>query len=155
MTKTEQTADRSAAYDGFTDEERGAMKERARELKASARRGSRAEKAAQDEAAVIAKIAEMEEGDRGLAERIHALVKENAPELAPKLWYGMPAYARDGKVVCFFQDAKKFKSRYATLGFSDQAHLDEGVLWPTTYALKELTARGETAIAELVRRAAG
>lgn len=139
---------------GFTAEERAAMKERAKEVKASARRGSKAAKAAEDEAAVVAKIAEMQEPDRVMAERIHALVKESAPELAPKLWYGMPAYARDGKVVCFFQSAEKFKSRYATLGFSDQAHLDDGTMWPAAYALTRLTADDEARIAELVKRAA-
>ncbi|MFD0319015.1 iron chaperone [Streptomyces flavalbus] len=131
------------------------MKERAQELKASARRTSRAEKAAQDEAAVLAKIAEMEAPDRALAERVHALVTASAPDLAPKLWYGMPAYARDGKIVCFFQSARKFKARYATLGFSDQAHLDDGALWATSYALAELTPDAEARIAALVKRAAG
>ncbi|MGW1891317.1 iron chaperone [Streptomyces sp. NPDC002004] len=139
--------------EGFTDEERAAMKERARELKPSARRGSRADKAAEDEAAVLAKIAEMQESDRTMAERLHAVVKASAPDLAPKLWYGMPAYAKDGKVVCFFQSAQKFKSRYATLGFSDQANLDEGAMWPTSYALKELTAADEARIGTLVRNA--
>lgn len=138
---------------GFTAEERAAMKDRAKEVKASARRGSKAAKAAEDEAAVVAKIAEMQEPDRVMAERIHALVKESAPELAAKLWYGMPAYARDGKVVCFFQSAEKFKSRYATLGFSDQAHLDDGTMWPAAYALTRLTAADEARIAELVKRA--
>ncbi|MFF5014872.1 iron chaperone [Streptomyces sp. NPDC001165] len=129
------------------------MKERARELKASGRRGSRADKAAEDEAAVLAKIAEMQEPDRVMAERLHAIIKAGAPELAPKLWYGMPAYAKDGKVVCFFQSAQKFNSRYATLGFSDKANLDEGTMWPAAYALKELTAADEARIAELVKRA--
>ncbi|MFS4091384.1 iron chaperone [Streptomyces sp. AF1A] len=140
--------------EGFTDEERAAMKERAKELKASARRGSRADKAAQDEAAVLAKIAEMQEPDRIMAERLHAVVRASAPELAPKLWYGMPAYARNGKVVCFFQSAQKFSSRYATFGFSDQANLDEGTMWPASYALKELTAADEARIGALVERAA-
>ena len=139
-------------YDGFTAEERDAMKERARELKSAARRSPRAAKA-DPESEVLAKIAEMEESDRVLAERLHRIVGDNAPSLAPKLWYGMPAYARDGKVVCFFQSAQKFKTRYATLGFSDQAKLDEGVLWPTTYALTELTAAAEARICELVRKA--
>ncbi|MFC9298191.1 iron chaperone [Streptomyces sp. NPDC057011] len=142
-----------AKYDGFTDEERGAMKERAQELKAAARRGSRAAKA-DPEGEVLAKIAEMPEADRVLAERLHALVKAFAPDLAPKLWYGMPAYARDGKVVCFFQSAQKFKSRYATLGFSDQAHLDEGTMWPTSYALTNLTPADEARIGDLIGRAA-
>ncbi|MBT2408289.1 MULTISPECIES: iron chaperone [unclassified Streptomyces] len=140
------------SYDGFTDEERAAMKERAKELKASARRGPRAAKA-DGESEVLAKIAEMPEADRALAERIHAIVKAGAPALAPKLWYGMPAYAKDGKVVCFFQSAQKFKSRYATLGFSDQAHLDEGAMWPTSYALTELTAADEERIGALIKRA--
>lgn len=139
--------------EGFTDEERGAMKERARELKASSRRGSRADKAAEDEAAVVAKIAEMQESDRVMAERIHAVIKASAPDLAPKLWYGMPAYAKDGKVVCFFQSAQKFNARYATFGFSDKANLDDGSMWPAAYALTELTAADEARIAELVKRA--
>ncbi|WP_225801515.1 iron chaperone [Streptomyces sp. NK15101] len=142
------------SYDGFTEDERDAMKERAKELKASARRGSRGAKA-DTEPEVLAKIAEMEEADRVLAERVHALVKENAPELTAKLWYGMPAYARDGKVVCFFQSAQKFKSRYATLGFSDQAALDEDTLWPTAYALTALTPATEQRIAALLKQAAG
>ncbi|MFG3204514.1 iron chaperone [Streptomyces sp. NPDC048192] len=129
------------------------MKERARELKSSARRGSRAARAAEDEAAVLGKIAGMREPDRVMAERLHAVVTAAAPELAPKLWYGMPAYALDGKVVCFFQSAEKFKSRYATFGFSDRARLDEDSMWPASYALTELTAAGEARIAELVRRA--
>ncbi|MEV7733230.1 DUF1801 domain-containing protein [Streptomyces sp. NPDC088921] len=139
----------------FTDEERAAMKERAREVKASARRGSRADKAAEDEAAVVAKIAEMEDGDRAMAERIHAVVRASAPGLAPKLWYGMPAYAKDGKVVCFFQSAQKFNARYATFGFNDKANLDEGTMWPTAFALTKLTAADEARIGELVKRAAG
>ncbi|MGX1471920.1 UNVERIFIED_CONTAM: uncharacterized protein YdhG (YjbR/CyaY superfamily) [Streptomyces canus] len=139
----------------FTDEERAAMKERAQEVKASARRGSRADKAAEDEAAVVAKIAEMEDGDRAMAERIHAVVKASAPGLAPKLWYGMPAYAKDGKVVCFFQSAQKFNARYATFGFNDKANLDEGTMWPTAFALTQLTAADEARIGELVKRAAG
>nr|WP_251072901.1 DUF1801 domain-containing protein [Streptomyces sp. ISL-43] len=130
------------------------MKERARELKASARRGSRADKAAEEEAAVVAKIAEMQDADRVMAERLHAVVKESAPELAPKLWYGMPAYAKEGKVLCFFQSAEKFKARYATLGFSDQANLDEGAMWATSYALTELTAADEARIGALVKQAA-
>ncbi|MFI6441673.1 iron chaperone [Streptomyces sp. NPDC050759] len=139
----------------FTDEERAAMKERAQEVKASARRGSRAEKAAEDEAAVLAKIAEMEDGDRAMAARIHAVVRASAPGLAPKLWYGMPAYAKDGKVVCFFQSAQKFSARYATFGFNDKANLDEGTMWPTAFALTKLTAADEARIGELVKRAAG
>ena len=136
----------------FTDEERAAMKERAQELKAEARRGSRAGKA-DGESDVLAKIAEMPEPDRAMAKRLHALIKANAPVLAPKTWYGMPAYARDGKVVCFFQSAKKFNSRYATLGFSDAANLDEGAMWPASFALKELTAAEEARIAALVKKA--
>ncbi|MDT0446357.1 iron chaperone [Streptomyces johnsoniae] len=131
------------------------MKERAQELKASARRGSRAAKAAEDEAAVVAKIAEMQGSDRDMAERLHAVIKASAPDLAAKLWYGMPAYAKDGKVVCFFQSAHKFKARYATLGFNDAAYLDEGTMWPTAFALKELTAADEAKIGELVRKAVG
>ncbi|RSS53949.1 iron chaperone [Streptomyces sp. WAC01280] len=154
---TAKTADKTAAdktkAEGFTAEERSAMKERAKEVKASARRGSRAEKAAEEEAAVVAKIAEMQDSDRDMAERIHAVVKESAPELAPKLWYGMPAYAKDGKVVCFFQSAQKFNARYATFGFNDVANLDDGTMWPAAYALKELTAADEARIAELVKRA--
>jgi uncharacterized protein YdhG (YjbR/CyaY superfamily) len=139
--------------EGFTEEERSAMKERARELKA-ARRGGRAGKA-DEEGEVLAKIAEMAAPDRALAERLHAIVKASAPVLSPKLWYGMPAYARDGKVVCFFQSATKFKTRYATLGFSDQASLDEGALWPTAFALVALTAAEEARIGALVKRAVG
>jgi len=135
---------------GFTDEERAAMKERAKELKA-------AEKASKDraagESALLEKIAEMEEPDRAMAERLHAVITASAPALWPKTWYGMPAYARDGKVVCFFQSAQKFKSRYATLGFSDQANLDEGAMWPTSFALKGLTASEEARIGELVKKA--
>jgi uncharacterized protein YdhG (YjbR/CyaY superfamily) len=157
MKRTQTSAGSSSAtgekYDGFTDEERGAMKERAQELKAVARRGSRGSKA-DTEGEVLAKIAEMPEADRVLAERIHAIVKAGAPDLAPKLWYGMPAYARNGKVVCFFQSAQKFKSRYATLGFSDQANLDDGAMWPTSYALTQLTAADEERIGELIKKAA-
>jgi uncharacterized protein YdhG (YjbR/CyaY superfamily) len=140
-------------FEGFTDEERGAMKERAQELKAAGRRGSRAAKA-DGERDVLAKIAEMSEPDRALGERLHAIIKASAPALSPKLWYGMPAYAKDGKVVCFFQCAQKFNTRYATLGFSDQANLDDGAMWPTAFALTELTAADETRIGELVKRAA-
>ena len=146
---------RSAAdrkHEGFTDEERGAMKERANELKASARRGSRADKA-DGESDLLAKIAEMAEPDRAMAERIHAVVKASAPDLSPRTWYGMPAYARDDKVVCYFQGAHKFKSRYATLGFNDEANLDEGAMWPTSFALKELTDAEEARISALVKKA--
>ena len=137
---------------GFTDEERAAMKERAQELKAEARRGARADKA-DGESAVLAKIAEMQRSDRAMAKRLHAIVKASAPDLSPRTWYGMPAYAKEGKVVCFFQSAQKFKSRYATLGFSDKANLDEGAMWPTSFALKELTAAEEARIIALVKRA--
>jgi uncharacterized protein YdhG (YjbR/CyaY superfamily) len=131
---------------GFTAEERAAMKERAREQKAEAQK-------ADGERAVLAKIAEMEGPDRAMAERLHEVVKASAPELSPKTWYGMPAYARDGKVVCHFQSAEKFKTRYATFSFSDKANLDEGAMWPTSFALKELTATEEAKIGALVKRA--
>jgi uncharacterized protein YdhG (YjbR/CyaY superfamily) len=137
---------------GFTDEERAAMKERAHEVKAEARRGSHADQA-DGESAALAKIAEMQEPDRALANRLHALIKASAPALSSKTWYGMPAYAKDGKVVCFFQSAHKFKSRYATFGFSDEANLDEGAMWPTSFALKELTAAEEARIGALVKKA--
>jgi uncharacterized protein YdhG (YjbR/CyaY superfamily) len=137
--------------EGFTEEERAAMKERAQELKAEARLGPRAGKADR-ERDVLAKIAEMPEPDRAMAERLHAIVKATAPALS-RDWYGMPAYAKDGKVVCFFQSAETFKSRYATLGFSDTANLDEGAMWPTSFALKELTATEEARIGALVKRA--
>jgi uncharacterized protein YdhG (YjbR/CyaY superfamily) len=137
---------------GFTDEERAAMKERARELKAAARRGPRADKA-DGESAVLAKIAEMSEPDRATAKRLHAIIKASAPALSPKTWYGMPAYAKDGKVVCYFQSAQKFKSRYATFGFNDAANLDEGAMWPTSFALTELTATEEARISALVKKA--
>ena len=139
---------------GFTAEERAAMKERAQELKAEARRGTRANKDKVDgESAVLAKIAEMREPDRAMAKRLHAIIKTSAPALSPKTWYGMPAYSKNGKVVCFFQSAQKFKSRYATFGFSDEANLDEGAMWPTAFALKELTAAEEARIGALVRKA--
>jgi uncharacterized protein YdhG (YjbR/CyaY superfamily) len=135
---------------GFADEERAAMKERAQELKAAAR----ADKdKAEGESAVLAKIAEMPEPDRALGERLHAIIKASAPALSPRLWYGMPAYAKDGKVVCFFQSAQKFNTRYATLGFSDAANLDEGALWPVAFALKELTAADGARIGALVKKA--
>ena len=137
---------------GFTDEERAAMQERARELKAAARSGPGTGKAA-GEGDVLAKIAEMPEPDRAMAQRIHAIIKASAPVLSPRTWYGMPAYAKDGDVVCFFQSAQKFKARYATIGFSDKATLDEGAMWPTSFALKELTAAEETRIAALVKKA--
>ena len=131
---------------GFTAEERAAMRERAQELKAQARR-------ADGESAVLAKIAEMPKSDRVIGERIHAIVKANAPELAPRTWYGMPAYSKDGKVLCYFQSADKFKSRYATFGFNDVANLDEGNMWPTSFALTKLTTAEEAKIGKLVKRA--
>ena len=140
------------ASKGFTDEERAAMKERAQELKAEARRGQRADQA-DGESDVLAKIAEMPEPDRAMAERLHAIIKASAPALSPRTWYGMPAYAKDGKVVCFFQSAQKFKTRYATFGFSDNANLDEGAMWPTSFALKGLTAAEEKKIGALVKKA--
>jgi len=129
---------------GFTDEERAAMKDRVQELKADKADG---------ESAVLAKIATMEEPDRAMAKRLHAIIKASVPALSPTTWYGMPAYAKDGKVVCFFQSAQKFKSRYATLGFSDKANLDDGTMWPTSFALKELTAAAEGRIGALVKKA--
>src|ERR671939_554785 len=136
--------------EGFTAEERAAMRERAKELKVE---GSANKNRAAGESAVLAKIAEMQGPDRAMAERLHAIVKASAPELSPKTWYGMPAYAKNGQVVCFFQSAAKFKSRYATFGFSDKANLDEGAMWPTAFALKELTAADEARIGTLVKRA--
>jgi uncharacterized protein YdhG (YjbR/CyaY superfamily) len=147
---TQKSAKRTAAADktskGFTAEERAAMKERAKELKDEARQ-------ADGERALLAKIAEMSEPDRAMAKRVHAIVKASAPALLPKTWYGMPAYAKDGKVVCFFQSAEKFNSRYATFGFSDEASLDQGAMWPTSFALKELTAAEEAKIGALVKKA--
>ncbi|MEU7169772.1 hypothetical protein AB0A70_34830 [Streptomyces morookaense] len=143
----------NSAYEGFTAEERAAMKDHAQELKTAARRRSRADKAAEAKRDVLAKIAEMQDSDRMMAERIHAVVTASAPALAPKLWYGMPAYALDGKVVCFFQSAEKFKARYATLGFSDQAKLDEGTMWAAGFALTEVTAEVEARIGALVKQA--
>ncbi len=137
---------------GFTDEERVAMKERVQELKSAARLGPRADKA-DGESAVLAKIAEMPAPDRAIGKRLHVIIKASAPALSPRLWYGMPAYAKGDKVVCFFQSAQKFKTRYATLGFSDAANLDEGALWPVAFALKELTAAEEARIGALVKKA--
>jgi uncharacterized protein YdhG (YjbR/CyaY superfamily) len=155
-TKGKQTATGTGATDknlkGFTAEERAAMKEYAQERKTAARRGSGASKD-DGENDVLAKIAEMSEPDRVMAERLHDLIKASAPELAPRTWYGMPAYAKDGNVVCFFQSAQKFKSRYATLGFSDKANLDDGTMWPNAYALTELTAADEARIAALIKQA--
>ncbi|MFE9322130.1 iron chaperone [Nocardia sp. NPDC052278] len=151
---TKATTAKNRASVGFSEEERAAMKEHAQELKTAARRGSRSAKA-DGEADVVAKIAEMAEPDRIMAERIHAIVKANAPALTPKLWYGMPAYAMGGKVVCFFQTAEKFKSRYATFGFNDIATLDEGTMWPTAFALTKLTAADEERLGTLVKKAVG
>ncbi len=139
-------------FKGFTHEERVAMKERIQELKA-ARRGPRADKA-DGENAVLAKIGEMPEPERAMGKRLHAIIKASAPALSPRLWYGMPAYAKDGKVVCFFQSAQKFNTRYATFGFSDKANLDEGAMWPVAFALKDLTATEEARIGALVKQAA-
>jgi uncharacterized protein YdhG (YjbR/CyaY superfamily) len=151
MTDTKNSAG-DKRFEGFTVEERAAMKERAKELKAAPRRrGPRAAKA--EESDVLEKIAEMTESDRAMAERLHAVIKASAPALHPTLWYGMPAYAKNGQVLCFFQPAQKFKTRYATLGFSDKANLDEGSMWPTAYALTELTAADEARIAALVQKA--
>ncbi len=156
QTSTDSTATVNEKSRGFTDEERAAMQERARELKAEARRGPRAKKDEADgESDVLAKIAEMAEPDRAMAERLHAIIKASALALSPKTWYGMPAYAKDGNVVCFFQPAEKFKTRYATLGFSDKANLDEGAMWPTSYAMTELTAADEVRISALVKKAVG
>ena len=138
------TAARGKEFKGFTDEERAAMKERIQELKAEKADG---------ENAVLAKIAEMQEPDRAMGKRLHDIIKATAPTLSPRLWYGMPAYAKGGKVVCFFQSARKFKTRYSSFGFSDQANLDEGALWPVTFALKELTAAEEARIGALVKKA--
>ena len=149
-TKKSATTATGKASQGFTDEERAAMKERAQELKAAARSNKNK---ADGEHDVLAKIAEMPEPDRAMAERLHAIVKASAPALSPRTWYGMPAYARDGKVVCFFQSAQKFKTRYATFGFSDAANLDEGAMWPTAFALKKLTAAEEARIGALVKKA--
>jgi uncharacterized protein YdhG (YjbR/CyaY superfamily) len=140
---------RSEAAEGFTAEERAAMREHVRELKAARSRPAGADGAPE----VLAKIAAMAPEDRAIGERVHALIMAAAPNLSPRLWYGMPAYAKEGKVVCFFQDAKKFKSRYATLGFSDRAALDDGEMWPTAFALKDLTAAAESRISALVKRA--
>jgi uncharacterized protein YdhG (YjbR/CyaY superfamily) len=156
VTATQKSAKRTTAIDkrskGLTDEELAALKETVQERKAAARRGRQASKA-DGEKDVLAKIAAMPEPDRSMAERIHEVVKASAPALEPKTWYGMPAYAKDGKIVCFFTSADKFKSRYATFGFNDSANLDEGAMWPTSFALKGLTAAEEAKIAALVKRA--
>jgi len=150
MQKADRSASASAkASRGFTDDERAAMRERVQELKAA--RGGKEN----EESVVLAKIAEMSAADRAMGERLHAIIKASAPGLSPRLWYGMPAYARDGQVVCFFQGAQKFKTRYATLGFSDKAALDDGQMWPTAFALKDLTAADEARIRALVRKAVG
>ena len=148
----ESTTATSKRSNGFTDEERAAMRERARELKTAARRGTRAGKA-DGESDVLAKIAEMSETDREMAERLHAIITTTAPELSPRTWYGMPAYAKDGKVLCFFKSAQKFKTRYATFGFSDAANLDEGDMWPTDFAVKKLSADVEARVGALVKQA--
>ena len=152
MKSTKRTGATNEKSKGFTDEERVAMRERAQELKTEGRRGVGADQT-DGEVDVLAKIAEMAGPDRAIAERLHAIVKANAPALASRTWYGMPAYAKDGKVVCFFQSAQKFKSRYATFGFSDAANLDEGDMWPTSFAVKELTASVEARIGTLVKKA--
>jgi uncharacterized protein YdhG (YjbR/CyaY superfamily) len=139
-------------FEGFTAQERAAMKDRVQELKEAARRHPGADKA-DGESVVVAKIAEMPEPDRALGERLHRIIKASAPDLSPRLWYGMPAYAKDGNVICFFQCAQKFKTRYATLGFSDKANLDEGTMWPTTFALTRLTAADDATIGALVKKA--
>ena len=154
MNDTQKTAKRTAARDTaskvWTDEERAAMQEHAKEMKAEARRGK---DRADGERDVLAKIADMPKSDRDMAERIHAVVQASAPDLSPKTYYGMPAYARDGKVICFFQPADKFKARYATFGFNDDANLDDGSMWPTSWALTKLTAADEKKIGELVKKA--
>ncbi len=152
-TQTSAKSTTSKKSHAFTAEERAAMKERAQELKAEARRGRGKKAKADGERDVLAKIAEMQGSDRAMAERLHALIKDVAPDLAPRTWYGMPAYAKDGKVVCYFTPASKFKERYATLGFNDKANLDEGNMWPTSFALKELTAAEEARIGALVKKA--
>lgn len=154
MNETTKPPTRGQRNDGFSEEERAAMKERAKELKAEARRDERDAKAREKgEADLLAKIAEMSDADRAVAERVHAVITQSAPGLQPKTWYGMPAYARDGEVVCFFQPAEKFGSRYSTLGFNDPANLDDGSMWPTAFALTTLTADDEKTIAALVTKA--
>ena len=157
-TKPAATSTKAAATEqpeqGFSTEERAAIKERAKEVRTARKRGASAG-AADDLNAVLEKFAEMSEADRAMAERVHAIITESVPSLTPKLWYGMPAYARDGKLVCFFQPAQKFKARYSTLGFNDPAQLDDGDMWPTSYALMKLTPAVEKQIVEVVRKAAG
>src|SRR4030065_467359 len=156
MKDTQQPAKRTTgkASKGFTDEERAAIRERAQELKAAERRAPRVGKP-DGEDDVLAKIAEMPEPDRAMAERLHAIIKASAPALSPRTWYGMPAYAKDGNVICFFQSGQKFKTRYATFGFSDKANLEEGAMWPTSFALKKLSAAEEARIGALVKKAVG
>ena len=149
---TKSTAATKKRYEGFTAGEKAAMQDRVQEMKVEGRRGSRADKA-DGESEVLAKIAEMPPLDRAMGKRLHAVIKASAPTLSPRTWYGMPAYAKDGKVVCFFQSGQKFKTRYATLGFSDAANLDEGAMWPTAYALMELTPADEARIGALVKKA--
>ena len=158
MANTKNPAKTTAATeepDGFTEAERAAIKERAQELRATKRGAGKPNKAAEEAKALLAKIAEMPDKDRAMAEQVHAVITATAPDLAPKLWYGMPAYYKDGKVLCFFQSADKFQSRYATLGFEQQANLDDGDMWPTAFALTALTADVRARIGELVKRAAG
>ena len=150
MAKSTRSTTAGKAEQGFTAEERAAMRERAKELKAAARPRAKGESEEED---VLAKLATMKGNDRVLGERLHTIIRETVPELAPRLWYGMPAYSKNGKVLCFFQDAAKFKARYATLGFSDQATLDEGTMWPTSFALTELTTAVEARIVELLNKA--
>ena len=152
MKETDMPTTSAKSYGGFDEDERAAMKERAQELKTATKRASRSAKV-DGESDVLAKIAEMPDSDRVIAERIHAIIKTSAPELTPKTWYGMPGYAKDGKVVCFFQSSHKFKTRYSTLGFNDVAGLDEGSMWPTAFALTELTAADEARIIELIKKA--
>jgi uncharacterized protein YdhG (YjbR/CyaY superfamily) len=146
--KTAASKPAEKSYEGFTEDERGAMKERAKELKAASRGAKPGE-----EAAVLEKIAELPDAERAMAERIHEIIKVNAPELTPKLWYGMPAYYKDGKNVCFFQAAGKFKARYSTFGFNDPANLDDGTMWPTSYALTKLTPAAEKQLTALIKKA--
>ena len=154
MTATKKSsASTDEPVEGWTDEERTAMKERSQELRAAKRRSGKADKAADDAKAVLDKIAEMPDPDRGMAERVHAVVMENAPDLAPRLWYGSPAYAKGGKVIVFFQNPQKFKTRYATLGFSEDANLDDGEMFPSSYALTDVTPAVEKQIAALVKKA--
>lgn len=155
MTTAKKTTATSDKFDGFSEDERAAMKEHAKELKAAARRGKADTARADGEADIQGKLAEMTGSDRAIGEKLHQIITATAPDLMPKLWYGMPAYAKDGKVVCFFKCAAKFKARYATLGFNDAATLDDGAIWPTEFAVTELTSAGEAQITALVKKAAG